>query len=115
MPTFRLTEFRPQVKNTLVGFVSGRLDCGDGVVLDLADLAVHQRDGKCWISWPARPLLDRDGHALRHENGKIRYSGPLVQPADRAVAARIEAAILAAVRRAHSDALGEEGAGDRGR
>jgi hypothetical protein len=112
MPTFRLTDFRPQVKNTLRGFVSGRLDCGDGLVLDLADLTVHRRDGKSWLGWPAKPLIDRDGQVMRHDNGKVRYSSPLVRPADRGVAARLEAAILAAVRRAHPDALGDEGPAD---
>jgi hypothetical protein len=112
MPSFRLTDFRPVAKGTLRGFASGRLDCGDGLALDLADLVVHQRDGKSWLGWPAKPLIDRDGQVMRHDNGKVRYSSPLVRPADRGVAARLEAAILAAVRRAHPDALGDEGPAD---
>jgi hypothetical protein len=87
--------------------VNGQLDCGDGVVLELMDITVHRRDGRAWISWPARPLLHRDGHALRDENGRARYSAPLVRPADRAVAARIEGAVLAAVRRAHPEVFDE--------
>jgi hypothetical protein len=108
MPSFRLTDFRRQVKNTLRGFVSGRLDCGDGIALELTDLTLHRRDGKAWIGWSAKPLIDGDGQALRDEAGKVRYSPPLVRPADRDVAARIEAAIIAAVQRAHPDALGEQ-------
>jgi hypothetical protein len=110
MPTFRLTEFRPLVKNSLRGFASGRLDCGNGIVLDLVDLAVHQRDGRAWVGWPSRPLVGRDGVALRDENNKIRCSAPLVRPVDRAVAARLEGAIVAAVRRAHPEAFGGESA-----
>jgi hypothetical protein len=109
MPTFKLADFRPVTKNTLRGFVSGCLDFGDGLVLELADLTVHWRDGKSWLGWPARPLIDRDGQVMRDGAGKVRYSAPLVRPADRGVAARLEAAILAAVRRAHPDALGGEG------
>jgi hypothetical protein len=112
MPSFRLNDFRPLAKNTLVGFAGGRLDCGDGLILELADLAVHRRDGKSWLGWPAKPLIDRDGQVMRHENGKVRYSSPLVRPADRGVAARLEAAILTAVRRAHPDALGDEDVAD---
>jgi hypothetical protein len=115
MPSFRLNDFRPLAKNSLLGFASGRLDCGDGLALDLADLTIHRRDGKAWVGWPARPLIDRDGHTLRGENGKVRYSPPLVRPADCKVAARIEAAILAAVRLAHPDVLGEGEAGGHGR
>jgi hypothetical protein len=112
MPSFRLTDFRPLVKNTLRGFVSGRLDFGDGIALDLADLTIHQSGEKRWVGWPAKPLIDRDGQVMRHENGKVRYSSPLVRPADRGVAARLEAAILTAVRRAHPDALGDEDVAD---
>jgi hypothetical protein len=106
MPTFKLLDFRPRVRNTLRGFVSGRLDFGEGIALDLADLTLHRRGGKEWIGWPAKPLIDRDGQVLRDEAGKARYSGALVRPANRGAAARIEAAILAAVRRAHPDAIG---------
>jgi hypothetical protein len=110
MPTFKLTDFRPMVKNSLRGFASGRLDCGGGVVIEVNDLAIHQSHSRDWVSWPSKPLLDRDGVALRDENNKIRYSAPLVRPADRALADRLSDAILAAVRRAHPDALGGEGA-----
>jgi hypothetical protein len=107
MASFRLNDFKPVVKNTLRGFASGRLDFGDGIAFDIAEVAVHQRDGREWAGWPARPLIDRDGQALRDENGKPRYSAPLVRPADRALADRLAAAIIAAVRRAHPEALGE--------
>jgi hypothetical protein len=113
MPSFRLTEFSPLLRNSLRGFASGRLDCGDGVVLDLAELALHQRDGRTWVGWPAKPLVDRDGIAVRDAaTGKVKYGPPLVRPADRAVAQRLEGAILAAVRRAHPDALADGGATD---
>jgi hypothetical protein len=110
MPGARLTEFRPRLQNTLRGFADVVLDCGAGVALEVHDLTVHQLGGRTWISWPARPLVDRDGTPLRDEaTGKVRYSPPLVRPADRGVALRIEAAVLEAVRRAHPDALGGEG------
>ena len=115
MPSFRLAEFKPMTKNTLKGFVRGVLDCGDGLVVEISDITIHQRDGREWISWPAKPLIDRDGNALRDEaTGKVRYSVPLVHPADRTVAARIEGAILAAVRRAYPDVFGDMEAGHVG-
>jgi hypothetical protein len=60
-------------------------------------------------------MLDRDGQALRDDAGKVRWSAPLVRPAGRAAADRLEAAILAAVRRAHPDVFGDGEAGDHGR
>jgi len=107
MPTFKLLDFRPLAKNTLRGFASGRLDFGGGGVIEVNDLAVHQVNGRSWVSWPSRPLLDRDGVALRDEAGKVRYSPPLFRPADRALADRLSDAIVAAVRRAHPEVLGE--------
>jgi hypothetical protein len=110
MPSFKLTQFRPVAKNTLKGFASGRLDFGDGIAFEITEVAAHQRDGREWANWPSRPLVDRDGQVMRDENGRIRYSAPLIRPADRAAAARIEAAIIAAVRRAHPEVFGD---GDR--
>jgi hypothetical protein len=116
MPSFRLAEFKPMTKNTLKGFVRGVLDCGDGLVLEISDITIHRRDGREWIGWPTQPLIDRDGNAVRDAaTGKVKYSAPLVRPADRDVAARIEAAILEAVRCAHPDALGDGEAGEHGR
>jgi hypothetical protein len=109
MISFTVGEFRPLRRNSLAGFLSGRLDLGNGNVFELADLAVHSRDGRHWIGWPARPLLDRDGVALRDEAGGVRYGPPLIRPADRNIAARVESAIFDALRRAHPEALAAGG------
>jgi hypothetical protein len=109
---FSVGEFRPLRRNSLLGFLAGRLDLDNGLAFELADLAVHARDGHYWIGWPAKPLIDRDGQVLRDESsGKARYSPPLIRPADRNIAAKVEGAILDALRRAQPEALGGEGNG----
>jgi hypothetical protein len=49
--------FRPFKKNTLQGFLTLRTGAG----WQFADIAVHQKDGKRWLSMPAREFKKQDG------------------------------------------------------
>jgi hypothetical protein len=49
--------FRPCVKNTLKGFVTLRIDPPG---LTVNDICVHEKNGKRWLSLPAR-AYQRDG------------------------------------------------------
>ena len=54
----RCVKFRRYEKNTLRGFCDLQLVC-TGIILK--DCSLHEKAGKFWISFPARPYRDKDG------------------------------------------------------
>ena len=69
-----IEEFRPVVKNTLRGFARARFQ--SGLVIDEIAIHVGTDDGRTWASPPARPMVDKDGVAMRDpKTGKVRYQG----------------------------------------
>ncbi|WP_077960779.1 hypothetical protein [Ensifer adhaerens] len=64
--------------------------------LRLHGCAVFDTGSRQWVALPSRPLLDRDGQPVRHEDGKPKYQ-PLVSFDDAAMAKRFSAAALEAV------------------
>ena len=94
-------EFTAIRKNTLRGFAKVRLASG----MILHDIAVHVgSDDKAWASPPSKPMLDREGQALRDQTGKIRYS-PVIGFATKEQRDRFSDAIVDAVRKSHAEAL----------
>jgi hypothetical protein len=65
-----LRRWRPLRRGSLRGFVSVALPSG----LLIEDVAVHVTGGRIWASLPGRPMLGRDGMALRDDRERIRYS-----------------------------------------
>jgi hypothetical protein len=57
----RCIRFRPYEKNTLKGFVDLEL-VRTGLVL--RDCTWHEKDGKEWISFPAKSYEDKNGNTL---------------------------------------------------
>jgi hypothetical protein len=98
----RLRVWRPMRRNTLRGFASVTLPTG----LDIDDVAVHVSGSRSWASMPARPMLDAGGRALRDDSGKIRYAQP-VRWSTHGLASTFGQKVVALVRAAHPDALGE--------
>jgi hypothetical protein len=99
----RVSDFEPRESGSLRGFFTGHLPSG----LTLHELSLHTREGKWWIAFPARPLL-QDGVAVRDPNGKVKYSAPLVSFADRAARDRFTAQVLAALRHALPEVFAQE-------
>lgn len=97
---FEILDWRPVVKNTLRGFAVVRQPSG----MVIADVGVHEREGKAWASPPSKPMLDRDGRQLRDTDGKARWSN-LISFADRATQTTWSDAVVAAVRAQHPEAL----------
>jgi hypothetical protein len=88
------SEWRTLVKNSLQGFVVLTLS-PSGLVL--RDCALHERDGKRWISLPSRPQLDSEGrHRKDPATGKALWL-PVVEIKGKAERERFQAAALAAV------------------
>ena len=97
---FECMAWRPVQRNSLQGFAT--IQQPGGMVI--ADIAVHERDGKAWASPPSKPMLDRDGRQMRDAEGKARWSN-LISFVDRATQATWSDAVVAAVRAEHPGAL----------
>jgi hypothetical protein len=50
-------------------------------------------------------MIDRDGAALKDQNGKDRYS-PIIELTSREIRARFSNAVVEALQQAHPEALG---------
>ncbi|MGH7194444.1 MAG: hypothetical protein ACREJM_13065 [Candidatus Saccharimonadales bacterium] len=99
----RLVDWRPLIKGALKGFVSVELPVG----LQILDCPVLTSGGKSWVSLPAKPQLDRDGHPIV-KNGKAQFSA-ILKWRDRALSDRWSDAVVALIRAAHPDALDDGG------
>ena len=95
-----IEEFVPVTKNTLRGFARVRLPSG----LVLHDVAIHQRDGTAWASPASKPMLNRDGHQMKDQNGKLMWL-PIISFTSREVRDRLNTAILDALHQSHPEAL----------
>jgi hypothetical protein len=95
-----LLDFKLVRRNTLIGFAKVRV----GRSLVFSDVPVNISHGRRWASLPAKPLIDREGQALRDLSGKIRYS-PIAEWTDRDVRDAFSAAVCAAVERDYPDAF----------
>jgi len=78
------SEWRAVAKNTLQGFCVLSLS-PSGLVL--RDCALHERDGKRWVSLPSKPQIDADGRQrkTRHRQGRfgLRSSKSKAKPSGR--------------------------------
>jgi hypothetical protein len=98
--TLIVEEFRPLIKNSLRGFATIRFRTG----LVMHEIALHVAKGRAWASPPLRPMIDREGIALRDPGGRVRWQS-LITFADNAVRHSWSAQIVAAVRERHPEAL----------
>jgi hypothetical protein len=54
----------PPRANTLLGFADVLLT---QTHLKIYDCAIHEKNGRRWVSLPGRPMVDREGVVLRDE------------------------------------------------
>ena len=88
------SEWRAVTKNTLAGFCVLTLS-PSGIVL--RDCALHERDGKRWVSLPSKPQIDSEGRQRKDPNsGKVLWT-PVVEIRGKAERERFQAAALAAI------------------
>jgi hypothetical protein len=95
--TIDVLNFKPLVSGTLRGFVDIRLR---ELRMIIRDVTVHQRDGKTWAGLPGKPMIDRNGNALRGDDGRIKYT-PVLELDDKATRSAFSARVCAALE-AHS-------------
>lgn len=66
----RCIAWKPMARNTLRGFLT--IQHASGLVL--ADIGLHERDGRWWVAPPGKPMVGSDGAVMREpDTGKIRY------------------------------------------
>lgn len=98
--------FRPQRSNTLFGFATVFIP---ELHLRVVDCPVHEKNGKRWISLPAKPQITKDGSVRRDDRGKIAYS-PVIEFADRATRDAFSERVIAALVTGFPDAFDEAAA-----
>jgi hypothetical protein len=101
-PAITISDWKPLERNTVRGFCTIHLPSG----LTLHEVSLHSRDGHWWVMTAAKPMLSKDGAALRDDAGKIRYS-PIVSFESKAARDRFNAGVLAALRLAQPEVFAE--------
>jgi hypothetical protein len=89
-PGLALAGWKPRLQNSLRGFADVKFPNG----LTVHEVVVHTSNGRSWVNLPAKPMLGRDGQAMRDPTtAKLKYS-PILEWADRATADRFSAAVV---------------------
>lgn len=78
-------------RNSLLGFAKIQLGA-----LIINDVTVNTSNGKTWANLPSKPMVDRDGVAMKTPEGKVRYV-PLLEWATKESSDRFSEAVSAAV------------------
>ncbi len=97
----RVLDWRPMRRNSLLGFVKVEMPSG----MIVCDVSVLTGERGPWASPPSKPMIGRDGAALKDDNGKIKYQ-PVIDFASKDVRNRFSDAVVTALRAAHPEALG---------
>jgi hypothetical protein len=104
-PPIVINDWKPLCRGSLRGFCTARLPSG----MILHEVAVHHRDGFWWASPASKPMLSKDGTALRDDAGKVRYA-PIVSFETKQTRDRLSRAVVDALRRAYPEVFAEDGA-----
>lgn len=104
MSQFRVLDWRPLRKNSLLGFAKVELPSG----MVIADVTVLTGANGPWASPPSKPMIGSDGVVMKDASGKIRYS-PIIEFTARDIRNRFSASVIEALREAHPEALAAEG------
>jgi hypothetical protein len=63
--------FKPYQRNTLKGFAE--IELAD-IRLSIKDVTVHEKNGSRWAQLPSKPMLNKDGTAIKDASGKVQYA-----------------------------------------
>jgi DNA-binding cell septation regulator SpoVG len=95
-----ILDWRPMRRNSLLGFVKVQLPSG----LIVCDVTILRGPNGLWAAPPSKPLINRDGIALKDAAGKIRYAS-VISFVSKETKDRWSAAVLAALQSAFPEAL----------
>ncbi len=90
--TIIITDWKPVARNSLRGFFTATMPSG----IVFHEISAHVSNGKRWASPASKPMVGKDGTALKDENGKIKYA-PLVSFSDKSVRDKWSDAVCAAL------------------
>jgi DNA-binding cell septation regulator SpoVG len=96
----KILEWRQHKKDTLLGFAKVELPSG----MVLLDVTILTGERGPWASPPSKPMIDREGAALKDAAGDLRYA-PIIEFASREIRDRWSAAVIEAMRAAHPEVL----------
>jgi hypothetical protein len=100
MPDITVIEWKPLHRNSLRGFLTAAMPSG----MILHEILIHVAPDGPWAAPPSKPMIGRDGVAMKDANGKPRYS-PIVSFTDKTNRERWSSAMIAALLAAHPAAL----------
>jgi hypothetical protein len=103
--TITCVAFKPVTRNTLRGFATIRV--GE-LRMEIRELEVHEHEnGARWVVPAGRPMIDKDGVALREPNGRIKYLN-LFEFTDQTTRDAFSRAVIDALLRAFPNAFTPE-------
>jgi hypothetical protein len=91
-----ILEWRPHTKGALLGFAKVELLSG----MVLLDVTILTGERGPWASPQSKPMINREGVAMKDDKGKLRYS-PIIEFTSREIRDRWSDAIISAMREAH--------------
>jgi DNA-binding cell septation regulator SpoVG len=99
-----IEDWKPMRRGALLGFARVRFPSG----MIVHDVTILTGERGAWASPPSKPMVTRDGTAMKDAAGKIRYS-PVIEFTDKPTRTRWSNAVLEAMRAAHPEAFASAG------
>jgi DNA-binding cell septation regulator SpoVG len=96
----KILDWRPLQRGALIGFA--KIEMPSGMVI--SDVTILTGERGPWASPPSKPMVGRDGVAVRDQSGKTKYS-PIIEFISKEIRDRFSAAVVDALRAAHPEAL----------
>lgn len=96
----RILDWRPMARGSLLGFA--KVESPSGMII--ADVTILTGPNGHWASPPSKPMIGRDGIAMKDAAGKLRYS-PIIEFSSKEIRGRWSDAIIEAMQAAHPEAL----------
>jgi hypothetical protein len=96
--TMTIPAFVSVERNALRGFAEVETPSG----LIFSDTGIYRSADRWWASCASKPMLGRDGVAIKDATGKIKYS-PVVSFASKELRDKFSAAVIDAMRLAHPE------------
>jgi len=95
-----IRDWRSLRKGSLLGFAKVELPSG----MVISDVTILQGDRGAWASPPAKPMIGRDGVAIKDATGKARYL-PIIEFTTKEVRDRFSASVIDALRASYPEAV----------
>lgn len=94
----KILDWRDVRKNSLVGFC--KVEFPSGMVIN--DVTVLKGERGPWAAPPSKPMIGRDGGAMKDDNGKVRYV-PIIEFTSKEIRNKWSDAVIEALRAEHPE------------